>query len=445
MRASQIAQIIGGELKGSDTEVEGFCINSKEIRQGQVFVAIKGQRHDGHDYVGEAFERGAVGALVERDVEPPEGKLTIRVESTLEGLRRLALWKREGFKGKVIGIAGSAGKTTTKEMVAFLLSKVGKVCKTPKNFNSQITVPLSLCNFSLDADFWVVEMGASQKGDVKRLVEVVKPHVRVITAIGEEHLETFGCLDDVVAGNGEILSDMGPSDVGIYPSYVSHCYSCERHITFGEGSSLHAEDVRLDWDGVRFRVDTVEVFIPVPSLAVVENALCSFAVLKALGIDWRELSKELGNFQPVEGRFKVIRGKHLTIIDDAYNANPPSVRKALQTLSRFKGQRIAVLGDMLELGKDSELYHREVGSICARLGIDYAVFYGKQMIEAYRECLSLGGRCAHFEDKEELLFFLKALLSEGVDKVVLFKGSRGMRMEELVQYLTEEFKYIRIF
>ncbi len=437
MKASEISRIIGGEFKGSDATAEGFCINSKEVKEGQIFVAIKGKKHDGHDHVGEAFERGAVGCLVERDVELPKGRFAIRVGSTLEGLRKLALWKRESFKGKVIGIAGSAGKTTTKEMVAFLLSKVGKVCKTPRNFNSQVTVPLSICNFSQDADFWVVEMGASQRGDVKRLVQVVKPHVRVITAIGEEHLETFGCLDDVVVGNGEILLDMGSSDVGVYPSYVSNCYACNRHITFGEDSPFRAEDIRLERGGVRFRVSGVDVFIPVPSLAVVENTLCSFAVLEALGINWRELSKELRSFHPPEGRFRVIRYGHLTIVDDTYNANPLSVRKALETLSHFKGRKVAVLGDMLELGKDSELYHREVGEKCVQLGIDYAVFYGREMVHAFRECLSFGGRCVHFEDKGELLDFLKTLLADTEEKVVLFKGSRGMRMEELIKDLIE--------
>jgi UDP-N-acetylmuramyl pentapeptide synthase len=150
-------------------------INSKEVQEGDLFVALKGSRHDGHDFVEEAFQRGAVGVVVEREVKAPEGRFALVVKDSLGFLRDLARRKREGFKGKVIAIAGSAGKTTTKEMVAFLLSKIAKTCKTPKNYNSQIGVPLSVANFEEDCQFWVVEVGASQKGDVARLVELINP------------------------------------------------------------------------------------------------------------------------------------------------------------------------------------------------------------------------------------------------------------------------------
>ena len=436
LKASEVAYVVGGDFLGEDKYISGFCINSKEIREGQVFVAIKGQKHDGHDFLKEAFQKGAVGTLVEKNVHVPNGKFAIRVKSSLEALRNLASWKRKRFKGKVVGIAGSAGKTTTKEMTAFLLSKVGRVCKTPRNFNSQITVPLSLCNFSTEADFWVVEMGASQKGDVKRLVEVVKPQVRAITAIGEEHLETFGCLDDVVLGNGEILYDMKEDEFGIYPDYVAHCYSCDRYITFGERSRFRAEEVKLDHTGVHFRVDGVHIFVPIPSLAVVENALCSLAILEALGIDWKVLCKELREFHPVEGRFKVIKRNNITIIDDTYNANPPSMKKALQTLSHFGGIKVAVLGDMLELGKNSELYHREIGRFCVEMGMDYSIFYGEHMRHAYEECRSLGGNCFYFTKKGDVMAFLGNLLKDREEKTLLFKGSRGMRMEEFIEGLT---------
>lgn len=432
MTTQEFSQIVGGRHYGKIASFRGLSIDSRTIREGELFVAIKGTRHDGHHFVLDALKKGAVGAVVQRFLCLPQQVPQIVVEDTLEALRRFALWKRNSFSGKVVAIAGSAGKTTTKELVAFLLSKVGKVCKTPKNYNSQIGVPLSVANFEEDCQFWVVEVGASQKGDVKKLVELVRPHVRAITAIGEEHLETFGCLDDVVLGNGEVFHQMGEEDWGVCPASVSHCYSIPRKLTFGEGN-LKAQQVELSEDGVSFVVDGQRVFIGVPSLALVENALCAFAILTALGIDWKPLAESLLHFSPAEGRFRTLKKGELIIVDDTYNANPPSVRMALRSLSHFKRKKVAVLGDMLELGKDSETYHREVGRLCVELGIDLCVFYGRQMLYAYQTCRQLGGNCLFFKDQKELLDWLLKNLKEKA--VILFKGSRGMKMENLVEGL----------
>lgn len=430
MDTSLLANIVGGKHVGRAVSFEGFSIDSRAVRRGQVFVAIKGTVHDGHDFAVDALQSGAVAVVCERPLDISENIPQIVVDSTVEALRRFASWRRSNFRGKVIAVAGSAGKTTTKEMIAFMLSKVGKVCKTPKNYNSQIGVPLSVANFDEDCDFWVVEMGASQKGDVKRLVEIVRPHIRAITAIGEEHLETFGCLDDVVQGNGEVFYNMSPEDWGVCPAIVSQCYSINRKLTFG-GSDFVAEDIKLSPEGISFRLEGTSVFIPIPSLAVVENVLCTFRVLQALGIDWKGLHKHLANFHPVEGRFRVLRKGELLLIDDTYNANPPSVRLALRSLSLFDRYRVAVLGDMLELGGSSELYHREMGRFCVELGIDLCLFYGEHTRHAYQECKELGGNCHHFEDLQSLLDFLLPLEKA----VILFKGSRGMKMEKLVEGL----------
>jgi len=422
-----------GRLIGTYRHAKRVVIDSRQVEEGDLFVAIKGSRYDGHDFVDEAFSRGAYGVLVEKEVKVPEGRFALVVKDTLSALRMLALKKRKAFSGKVIAVAGSAGKTTTKEMISFLLSKLGKVCKTPKNLNSQIGVPLSMANFDDDCQFWVVELGASQKGDVAKLVDLVKPHVRVITAIGEEHLETFGCLDDVVMGNGEVFKDMDQDHFGICPHYVSHCYEIPNKITFGEGSDFFAENVRINKEGVFFRVRGEEVFIPIPSLAVVENALCSFAVLESIGLNWKSFKDYLKNFHPVEGRFKTYQLGKWFVIDDSYNANPPSVKKALQTLSKFEGFKVAVLGDMLELGEDSPRYHREVGKLCHQLGINFSLFYGEQMRFAWEECISMGCKAQYFADIVSLVECLEEFLY--VEAVVLLKGSRGMRLERVLEAL----------
>ncbi len=430
MTTFELAKLLEAKHLGKPAPFSGFSIDSRSVQRGQIFVAIRGRVHDGHDFAMEAIKKGAVGVVCERRLEISGDVPQLIVEDSVEALRRFASWRRENFKGKVIAIAGSAGKTTTKELTAFLLSKVGKVCKTPRNYNSQIGVPFSIANFEEDCPFWVVEMGASQKGDVKKLVQLVKPHVRAITAIGEEHLETFGCLDDVVLGNGEIFYQMGQEDCGICPAYVSHCYQIPRKLIFGEGR-LKAEEIELSEEGVSFKVDGVRVFIPVPSLAVVENALCAFAILEALGLDCKDFYKDLADFSPVEGRFRLLKVGELTLIDDTYNANPPSVRMALRSLSLFRGQKVAVLGDMLELGEDSERYHREVGRLCVEFSIDLCLFFGNAMKHAYETCKELGGRCLFFKAYEELLQWL--LEHANKEAVILFKGSRSMKMEKLVE------------
>ncbi|MCX8164625.1 MAG: UDP-N-acetylmuramoyl-tripeptide--D-alanyl-D-alanine ligase [Aquificaceae bacterium] len=428
MTTLELANLLGAKHIGQSKFFKGFSIDSRETKKGQVFVALKGKVHDGHDFAQEAVGRGAVAIICERPLKLSGDIPQLLVEDTHQALRRFASFCRERFKGKVIAVAGSAGKTTTKELIALLLSKVGNVQKTPRNLNSQVGVPISIANFEEGGDYWVVEMGASQKGDVKNLVELVKPNVRAITAIGEEHLETFGCLDDVVLGNGEIFHQIAEEDWGICPNYVSHCYQISRKLTFG-GEDFNAEDVSLSLEGVRFRLKGCLISAPIPSLALVENILCAFRVLEALGLDWRELKECLRDFHPVEGRFRVLKKGELIIIDDTYNANPPSVRMALKSLSLFDGYRVAVLGDMLELGENSELYHREVGRMCIDLGLELCIFYGSYMKYAYEECLNAGIRCLFFEDPEQLTIFLMGLKKA----VILFKGSRGMRMEKMVE------------
>ncbi len=430
MTTWDLAEILGYKHLGKPKSFKGFSVDSRNLQEGQLFVALKGKTHDGHDFVLDALGKGAAGVLCERELQLPTDFPQVVADSTLKALRGFALWKRKNYKGKVIAIAGSAGKTTTKELTSFLLSKVGKVCKTPKNYNSQVGVPLSIANFDEDCHFWVVEMGASQRGDVKSLVEVVEPHVRAITTIGEEHLETFGCLQDVVLGNGEVFHQMRQEDWGVCPANIAHCYQIPRKIIFGDGS-LKAERIHISEEGVSFWLDGLKIFLPTPSLALVENVLCAFAILLALGFDWRDFYHHLEHFHPVEGRFRLVRRGNLTIIDDTYNANPPSMRMALKSLSLFKALKIAVLGDMLELGKDSDKYHREVGQLCVSLNIDLCLFFGKAMRHAYQTCKELGGNCLSFEEHKSLLQWLLENVHQKA--VILFKGSRGMSMERLVE------------
>ncbi|WP_461828915.1 UDP-N-acetylmuramoyl-tripeptide--D-alanyl-D-alanine ligase [Aquifex sp.] len=436
MDAHLVSSITGGKLKGESKSIKGFSIDSRKIQEGEVFVALKGSRFDGHDFIKEAFNRGAVGVISERDIEPPDGKFIIRVDSSLEALRKIAKYKRENFKGKVIGIAGSAGKTTTKELVAHLLSFRGKVFKTPGNLNSQIGLPLALANAPTEADFWVLELGASKLGEIRKLTELSLPHIRVITALGEEHLEGFGSLENVIKGNGEIFEYWLDESVAIIPHYALKYYSfLRRFITFGEGGDIKAKIKEVNLERITLIVDGKEFFVPVMSVGMVNNTLAAFGVLKALGFDYNDFREALKNFKPEWGRMELLRFPHLILINDAYNSNPLSLKNAINTVALIKHpKKILILGDMLELGRYSKELHEEIGNLLSTKDFSLVIFVGKEMYHAYKV---YKGEKLYFESQEKLKTFIQSSKNLFKDGLILLKGSRGMRLEELIPFLRE--------
>ncbi len=439
MRAEDLAKIVEGSLTGNPkAEVSGFSTDSRKITQGQVFIALKGKRHDGHSFVPDAFGKGASGAFSEVDTRPPEGRFILKVSSCEEALRRVALFRRGTFRGTVIGVAGSAGKTTTKDLIHHLLSLTANTYRSEGNLNSQIGLPLVLANMDLSARYAVVELGASRRGDVLRLTRIARPKIRVITAVGEEHLETFGTLQDVIRGNGEILHSFGEEDWAIIPAHLRHIYSVPsgRVVTFGEGGDLRAEDITVSLKGTSFSFMGERFSLPVLSRGVVSNTLAAFGVLKVLGYDPREFREHLRSFQPPPGRMNLLSFGSFYVVDDTYNANPPSVRNAVRTLSALGGgKKVVVLGDMLELGKENEQLHREAGALLADAGVDFAIFYGSETVHAWREYVRRGGKGVFLRDKEEVLEEMLKWMRD--ENIILLKGSRGMRMETLIDRVRE--------
>ena len=435
MRLSEIAEIVGGELVGEDGEVMGFSIDSRKIGKGECFIAIRGSKHDGHDFLEEVKRKGGAGAIVSRkvDVSLPQ----VIVEDTVDALKCLAKHKRKSFKGKVIGVTGSAGKTTTKELIHFVLSHFGRAEKTEGNMNSKIGLPLCILNMDTEADYWVLEHGASAVGDVKELAEITKPSVGVVTAIGEEHLETFGDLERVIRGNLEISSFMGSGDALIVPVNIKDRVKGDfRVITFGRGGDVEASDITISFEGTRFSLMGKDAFVPVVSIGIVDNVLASACVLKALGMKVTDIISLLKDFKGVSGRMRIIKGKGYYVIDDSYNSNPLSLKNALKTLSLFPYKKVAILGDMLELGNFSEKLHREAGIFIANLDIDEVIFYGKEMRYAWEEAIKKHKSAKYTETKADILAEVDKM--DKRDTVFLVKGSRGMNMEEIVNYLVRE-------
>ena len=435
MRLKEIADIVGGKLIGEDKEVLGFSIDSRKIRKGECFIAIRGSKHDGHDFLEEVKRKGGAGAIVSRkvDVSLPQ----VIVEDTVDALKCLAKHKRKSFKGKVIGVTGSAGKTTTKELIHFVLSHFGRAEKTEGNMNSKIGLPLCILNMDTEADYWVLEHGASAVGDVKELAEITKPSIGVVTAIGEEHLETFGDIEGVIRGNLEISAFMREEDTLIVPVNIKdRIKGVFKIITFGRGGDVEASDITINFDGTRFLLMGEEAFVPVVNIGIVENVLASACVLKALGMKVTDIIPILKDFKGVPGRMRIIKIKNYYVIDDSYNSNPLSLRNALETLSLFPCRKVAILGDMLELGNFSEKLHREIGVFIAGLGIDEVIFYGKYMKYAWEEAVKRYKSAKYTETKADILAEVDKM--DKRDTVFLVKGSRGMNMEEIVNYLVRE-------
>ncbi len=434
MDAHLVSLITGGKLVGESRPIKGFSIDSRKVKEGEVFVALKGSRFDGHDFIQEAFAKGAVGVISERDIEPPSGKFVVKVDSSIKALRKIAEYKRKNFKGKVIGVAGSAGKTTTKELLAHLLSQVGKVFKSPGNLNSQIGLPLAVANAPMDVNFWVLELGASQLGEIKKLVEISLPHIRIITALGEEHLEGFGSFENVIKGNGEIFEHWFDGSIAIIPHYALRYYpSLKNLITFGEEGDIRGRIKDVGLEGITFSVNGEEFFVPVMSVGMLNNTLAAFGVLKALNYDYKNFKEALGNFKPAWGRMEILRSLDLTLINDAYNSNPLSLRNAIDTLSLIKHPRkILVLGDMLELGKYSKKLHEEIGQLLNSKDFSLVIFVGKEMYNAFRVYKK---DKLYFESTDKLkdfMTFSKNLFKNGL---ILLKGSRGMKLEDIIPLL----------
>ncbi|RUM28847.1 MAG: UDP-N-acetylmuramoyl-tripeptide--D-alanyl-D-alanine ligase [Aquifex sp.] len=431
-----LSEILEGKIKGSlNVPVKSFSIDSRTIKEGEVFIPLKGKKVDAHDFIQEAFRKGAVGVISEKEVDVPPGRFLIKVKSTFDSLRKIAKFKRENFRGKVIGVAGSAGKTTTKELISHLLSIKGKVYKSPGNLNSQVGLPLVVANAPLDVDFWVLEHGASKRGEIKSLIEITRPHVRLITTLGEEHLEGFGSLDGVIWGNAEMFCGINDNFYAVIPSKFLDTFSfLPKIVTFGRGGDVEAKIVRVDEKGISFKVGGESFFIRIPSLGLVENTLASFGVLKILGFPLKEFKEALKAFNSVDGRMKILDLRNFIIVDDTYNANPVSIRNAIKSIGAFKRGKVFILGDMLELGKYSRELHEEVGKLLNTIDdVSFVIFYGEEMRYAYNSFNK--SKKFYAKTKEEVLQFIRENLKDIYGCVVLIKGSRGMKLEEVVDFL----------
>jgi len=456
-----------GDRRGNaTTEATGVSIDTRTIRPGDLFVAIKGPRFNGHDFVVRAFELGASGAVVSRSEWPVrEGvwrplhdrHFWVLVDDPLAALQSFATWHRMRFNLPLIGITGSNGKTTTKEMIAAILSERGPVLKTEGNLNNHIGLPLSLLRLDARHRAAVLEMGISQKGEMRRLCDIARPTVGLITNIGPAHLEFLGSLEGVAEEKGTLFDAVGANGTAIINLNDPHLAPWAKRLSNGwtfaldAPADLTATEIRPEGNGIGFLLalrrtgEAERIHLATSGRHQVANALGAAAVACALGYRLEEIRKGLAAFRPVALRAEMLEAGGKTILLDAYNANPASMKAALEMLAGFpqregaSNRKIALLGDMLELGAYSESAHREVGEAAARNRVDLLIAVGQwaeAMIEGARRAGMPDGSMAAYADLPSLQKEFLSYFREG--DVLLIKGSRGMKMETVLAWLGVE-------
>ncbi len=439
--AAELVDITGGRLT-AEVPVSGVSTDSRSVRPGELYVALSGERFDGHDFVSAAVAGGAALALVSRPADAAVPQLV--VPDTLAALHALAAAHRARFDIPVVGLTGSNGKTTTKEMIAAVLAPLGPVHRTPGNLNNHIGVPLTLLGLSGEHRAAVVEMGMNHAGEIRVLAALARPGVAVITNAGRAHLEGLGGREAVADAKSEIAERLGHEDTLIYFGDDALLRdknarrSCRRR-TFGFGPSVdcNATDIAgLGFNGVEFTASGFgRVRIGLPGRHNVLNALAALAVADVLGVDHAAAVAGLLRVRPAPGRMQVKPAGDITVIDDSYNANPDSMRAALDLLRETEaGRRIAVLGEMLELGRASESLHREIGAAAAFVDRLFAIGPSASLLAEAAVNAGLPPERIHVaRDIAALESALVPVLTAG--DVVLIKGSRGMALERLLPAL----------
>jgi UDP-N-acetylmuramoyl-tripeptide--D-alanyl-D-alanine ligase len=430
MLFSDAAQAIQAELTGSNAEFDGVSTDSRSVRPGQLFVALKGPNFDGHEYVGQAIKSGAAGAMVETrlDINAPQ----LIVGNCLKALGQLGSYWRRHLGLPIVAVTGSNGKTTVKEMIAAILSQTGEIYATRGNLNNDIGVPLTLLSLEPKHKAAVVEMGANHPGEISYLTRLTRPNV-----------EGFGSLQGVANAKGEIFEGLPVNGVAVinaddpFSGLWHGLASSNKVMTFGLENTA---DVTCEWqwtrEGMGITVTTpggeFSVQLSVIGKHNVMNALAAIAASLALNTPLAAIEAGLQAVQAVPGRLQLKKGvKQSLLIDDTYNANPSSLKAALGVLAHYEGKTIVALGDMGELGEGAQQLHREAGEQCREFNISQLCAVGENSRCAVQ---SFGSGGHYFESHEGMITYLEKQLDK--NSILLIKGSRSMRMERIVNALT---------
>ena len=455
--AATDAEVHSGKLRGNDT-IPHITTDTRKIAAGDLFIALRGENFDGADFAADALHKGAAAVLVnaplsasvQKDLKKEKGTV-LTVPDTLKAYQEISHAWRMKFDIPVVAITGSNGKTTTKDLTAAVLSGRGAVCRTAANYNNEVGLPLTLLGITEDDTAAVVEIGMRGLGQIAALAPVAAPNIGIVTNVCEVHMELLGSIENIAKAKAELVEAIPAggtvllnADDERVAAMRSMAADGVRVLTYGIGADadIRAEALRLAAGGSQFMVtwgnERHDYSIPLAGRHNVSNALAALAAGFVLGCTPQEMQAGLRTLTPTKMRYEVHEIGARRFINDAYNASPSSMCAAIETTaSLYHGRRIAVLGDMLELGVAAEEAHREIGKRVAELGFAALVTYGEQARWMHKAAEAAGcSVCYHAESHEAAAKYLREMLVDG--DTVLFKGSRGMKMEQIIALLTEE-------
>ncbi len=440
MTLALLAEALEARLVGVDAPFTGVSTDTRTLRPGDLFVALRGERYDGHAFVAEAVAAGAAGGLFERAIET--ALPYVLVDNTRQALGEFGAYWRRHFGIPLVAVTGSNGKTTVKEMIAAILAEIGPGCVTQGNLNNDIGVPLTLLRLRASDRYAVVEMGMNHRGEIEYLTRLARPTVALITNAHEAHLAGLGSVAEIARAKGEIFAGLQRGGVAVlnaddaYFAFWKGLAAPHRVVSFGleqpADVTAHYAPAGLGREGYRLQLRTtqgeIDMRLPLLGKHNVMNALAATAAAMQAGAGLDEVKRGLEKLKAVAGRLEVKEGiSGARLIDDTYNANPGSLAAGLEVLREFEGERVLVLGDMAELGEQAEAIHRRVGELARAIGI-HRLFALGELTRVTVEAYGKAGR--HFESVEALVDALKDCMH--AEMTVLVKGSRVMRMERVV-------------
>jgi len=435
--AKKLAEIVGFDGNLVDVEIDNICTDSRKVKFGDLFIALKGENFDGHNFVAQVFENGAALAIVEKVVEGVPTDRQLVVENSLKAYGRIGAYNRSLFGGIVIGLTGSAGKTTTKEEIKFALEQFGRVYATEGNHNNNVGVPITLCNMDMSADFAVIEMGMSAKGEIEELVDYVKPDVAVITNVYPMHIEFFDSFEGIAEAKAEIFKSLKKGGLAIINEDTNFADVLEKRalengakvVKFGRNCHSPVELELADKGEHNFY-----------------NAWCVLTLVRELGLDVVKTAKHLTGFKALAGRgakhkLKLPLGGEYTLIDDSYSGQPEAMKIAIETLGKTKhdGRKVVVLGKMAELGNTSKARHVEIGQAVENTDIDVVIGVCPEMKDMLAQVSDVKEKY-YFENKDGLDEFLLNKCLQNND-IVLIKGARySSKLYQVTDKLLEKGK-----